>query len=343
MPVTVLCVATHSERLFPSFIESLQKQNFVCVFANEALPRTEGIEDSSSTAYIMGWQQKWEGFAMKFRLVSNFVKSLCAQGRGDDIIVFLDSFDTVVLASPEEIESKFLKYEKKYEKSICFSVDDPKNYSQLGRYTLQKTFGSCAVSNNQKMYKKVIINTGGYIGRAQAIYDLFLDLCGEDLSKCPSHLDDQLLMTSDCHNKIVADQHVPYNADTKCAFFFNVMEWDMLADVKKKVSFDISGDRVTLRKNSKIVTPCFYSGPGGAKIYQDFTQLGLTPSSENPNLTPKQLANRVKSFSILFTREIVISVVIIWLLWSWYKSKETKYLIGAMLLVAIASVVINSA
>lgn len=83
--VHVITVATHKERYFDVLVQSAKKMNVDMV--------------------VLGMNQKWEGFHMKYTLVDEYIKDLPP----DDIIVFLDAFDSLILKKFDNFADEFNK------------------------------------------------------------------------------------------------------------------------------------------------------------------------------------------------------------------------------------------
>ena len=58
---------------------------------------------------VLGWNKKWEGYTDKVVGVLEFIETK----NDEDIIVFLDGFDTKINKNPENLISMFKKYDTK--------------------------------------------------------------------------------------------------------------------------------------------------------------------------------------------------------------------------------------
>lgn len=119
----IATVATHSERYLPV----LEKM----------------VSDKGLKLNKLGFGKKYQGHFMKDLEMIQFLKQLPE----DDIVVFLDGFDTLMLAETEEIISKFLETGKK----MIVSVENISNSFMTHSYNFQKVQGK-------------FINTGLYMG-----------------------------------------------------------------------------------------------------------------------------------------------------------------------------------
>jgi hypothetical protein len=154
--VTVLTVATHSEGSLDELINNKFK-----------IP----IE-------ILGYGKNWTGFDMKSREVYNKIKNL----PDDDIVIYLDGFDTFINGNLETAIERF----KKMDCGILFSKDIIcKN--AITKYVSNKIYSSC--------YNGYGINAGLYMGYVKYIKDM-LKIILE--SNCK---DDQRIVNNLC-NKV---------------------------------------------------------------------------------------------------------------------------------------------
>lgn len=82
----LVTVATHSERYFP-YLELSAKRN-------------------GHDLVVLGWGEKWQGFAWKFMLMLEYLKTL----KPDEIVCFVDAYDVVILEDPKTIEGFYRQY-----------------------------------------------------------------------------------------------------------------------------------------------------------------------------------------------------------------------------------------
>lgn len=65
---------------------------------------------------VLGWNKKWEGFNMKYKLLMEYINNL----DDDKIIIFLDGFDSLIINNPLIAVKKFIN--NKYK--ILFSKEN---------------------------------------------------------------------------------------------------------------------------------------------------------------------------------------------------------------------------
>ena len=128
--IKVVAVATHNERFYNSFKDSCKKN---------------GVEP-----IILGWGKKYTGHLMKDDLLIEYLE----KNKSNDIILFVDAFDCLVIQDIKLLKKEFLKSKRK----IIISYEDniqKKKSLKLFTYIQNMFFGS--VNNN-------LINTGMFVG-----------------------------------------------------------------------------------------------------------------------------------------------------------------------------------
>ena len=126
----ILTYATHNERYFP-YLERNKEIN------------------------VLGMGKKWNGFRDKVNAIVDFTKKC----NDNDLILFVDGFDSIVLGKSLEIEERYKNLKKKHNFDILFSKDNnAKNF--LTKIIQDKYFGSCNTVN---------LNSGIYMGTAKII------------------------------------------------------------------------------------------------------------------------------------------------------------------------------
>lgn len=164
--IEVVTVATHNQGLFKELINN-----------------KFGIK-----VKVLGYGKKWTGFKMKFELLNEYIKNL----PDDNIIVFVDGFDTKINGNLEKARDIFIKNNYK----VLFSNEHDKY-----NFILKKIFTLCKNS--------LIANTGLYMGRVKYLKIIFEKVLRE---KCK---DDQRIINKNCSNFNFID------IDEKKEIFFN--------------------------------------------------------------------------------------------------------------------------
>ena len=120
-------VATHNERFFESFIDSLEKFNI--------------------KPTILGWGKKYTGHLMKDDLLEEYLQKTIKNKR---VIIFCDAFDCLLLKNPKEMYKQFLQLNK----DMVISNEEFTNKFLI---FLQKI--------NFKNINNIFINTGMIMGK----------------------------------------------------------------------------------------------------------------------------------------------------------------------------------
>lgn len=142
----IITYATHSEGMFNELINS----------------------DVEIT--VLGWGTKWNGFMDKFNAVQKFLSTQ----RDDEIIVFLDGFDSKINKSLLHLENVFRLMNCK----VLVSLDDKIGTSDfmpdcVHKYITRKVFSTCKGSHTA--------NTGLYMGYAKELRQVLATIQdGED-------------------------------------------------------------------------------------------------------------------------------------------------------------------
>lgn len=163
----LVTVATHSERYFPILIESCKKYNI--------------------QLDVLGWNQEWKGFAMRYSLMKEYLDSLPDY----EIVCFIDSYDVIMLKPLQELENKFV--------SMNADIVVAHDTGIFHRFI----FGSC---------RNIKINAGTYIGYAYYLKKMISQIC-IDNDCTDKRIDDQILLTKYCN-----ENHL--YVDTQSILFF---------------------------------------------------------------------------------------------------------------------------
>ena len=169
---------------------------------------------------VLGWGTKWNGYSDKSKGVLEYMKTK----NDDDIIVFVDGFDTKINKPPKNIT-------KLFEECNCkvLMSKDPQITKGLGRTLI---FGQCT--------EKSVANAGMYMGYKK---ELTLVLQEEIKMKC---LDDQLNLNTLCkkYNFINVDE------DEKIFKNFGPMD----KDVKTNALFVSYPGTLSLNRYSRAIS-----------------------------------------------------------------------------------------
>ena len=185
---------------------------------------------------ILGYGETWESFHNKIYATCEF----CKTKNPDDIICFVDGFDSVILASNEEIMKKY----KKMNHPLIFS-QDINSSGVVGKFLQDKIFGTC---NNQR------VNSGMYIGTSESIVKFW-----DNFQK---YEDDQIFATKKCRTSDYM------KIDHTHELFYNF-------SVKDDISYMSSSKRIQI---NNMGNPAVISAPAGQNINNVLTNIGFSDS-----------------------------------------------------------------
>jgi hypothetical protein len=123
---------------------------------------------------VLGFGKKWNGFHDKVKAVIEF----CDSVNPDDIVCFVDGFDSMILGTDEEI----LKAYKSIGQELVFSKEKTIPDTAISNYSMNKIFGKPCIDTK--------LNSGLYIGPAKIISNFWRDMKpGEDDQRyaCAKH------------------------------------------------------------------------------------------------------------------------------------------------------------
>lgn len=183
----LVTVATHSERYFPILLESCNRYDIDLT--------------------VLGWNQKWGGFMMKYDLMKEYLDSL----QDTDIVCFVDAYDVIVLQPLDELERKFISMNA----NIVVAYDTGIFHKYI--------FGTC---------KGLRINSGTYIGYVCSLKQMLSQMCIENNCKSKS-LDDQRVLTMYCKNNDI-------KVDIESKMFFTKKYNTKCKIIDKKVIYNNS-------------------------------------------------------------------------------------------------------
>lgn len=219
---------------------------------------------------------KWNGFYDKVIAVVKFSETL----NKDDIVCFIDGFDSVILSTDplREIPKKFLEYKC----GILFSSDHVLNIVDFA--VRNKIFGVC---------HSRLLNSGMYVGYAQTIIDFWKDMKKND--------DDQIYASQKC----ILNKNINLKIDKTCHIFLNIYQGRQ---------FQIENNRIKLKYYNTY--PCIISAVG----YQNMNNLLLKVGFDNhnlPNLSPinknkiKYYSSLIKTFWFYLICELIFCIIFV--------------------------------
>ena len=241
---------------------------------------------------ILGYGTKWTGFHDKVEGVVSFCKKI----KSDDIVCFVDGFDTLILESSSEI----LKRYKELNKNLIFSKAKNNGGKFLIKWTGDKLFGTCKNQN---------LNTGMYIGKAQSIMDIWRGF--------KKNMDDQRYITQKCidGNDIYVDKNN--------YLFYNYSPYDK----------DVTVEKNKLYINSNKFNTCIISSPGNNDIKHILQQLKF---NNIPSVSRRSIdtIRRIRTYAANYIPEFILMLLLVLVFYNIGYHKFLSYFIAVFLIIS---------
>lgn len=148
---------------------------------------------------VLGWKQTWRGYNWRVKLMLDYLAPMDP----NELVCFIDAYDVIVCASPEDMERAYRGLCKKHGADIVVGFEAPKYYHDA--LIAEAMFGTC---------KKKRINAGTYMGRVKDLTEMLHAMQAEAKEDAA---DDQVILTQVC-NKSPARFHI----DTEHELFLTV-------------------------------------------------------------------------------------------------------------------------
>jgi hypothetical protein len=256
----IVTVATRSEYYFPYLVESCKK--------------------NGKELTVLGYNEKWKGFAWRFRLLINYFKSL----NHNDIVCFIDGYDVICNRNLNDLKKQFISYKNKYKFKIIIAVD---NYKfKLQELSAEVYFKKCI---NQ------LLNAGTYIGYAGDLSSLLLTAYNLDPD---DNNDDQYLLTRAC------------NLDSS-NFFFDTNQ-DFFLTIHKP--FQNINDELTFENNIayyKKKQPYFIHAPSCTYLSNIIIKLGYHISNKDIMIIENNLKKNSINKLLYYVNQYIIYLIFI--------------------------------
>lgn len=273
----IATVATHSERYLPV----LEKM----------------VQDKGTNLHKLGFGKKYQGHFMKDLEMIEFLKPLPK----DDIVVFLDGFDTLMLSDSREVIEKF----KKTGKKMILSVENVRSSFLMHSYNFQKV-------------REKFINTGLYIGYCGYVLEFLQEIYSNEYNKKSN----QATWSTFLNTKQEKINLEHFDIDRGSSLFLN---HSFTCD--NKFSIDKKEKRLVMEDKTK---PCFIQGNGVVNMNDIIKETGYEKNNiYKDNLFWEQIKYSytavLKTYPILkvFITGIIIIVIFgIFIAYTNYKHRK---------------------
>ena len=275
----IATVATHSERYLPV----LEKM----------------IEDRGIKFHKLAFGKKYEGHFMKDKEMIKLLRTLPKE----DIVVFTDGFDSLLLGDGKEILDKF----KSYDKKVLISVENVKNSFLLHSYHFQKVFSK-------------YINTGLYMGEVNYLLQILENIYekSDDYTEDDQYNWGNFINNSEKYN---FDKNL-VGIDTESKLFLNHS-----FTCNNKLSFDKEEKRLVLNKKER---PCFIQGNGAVNMNDIIEKIGYKKCNINKNnmfweqikFSYKAVFKTYPILKFFITCIVIMVLFLLFSLYSYYKNRK---------------------
>jgi hypothetical protein len=224
----------------------------------------------------LGMGQKWGGLMTKYQYTNDYIQSL-PESQNDDVIVFLDGYDTFVLQEKDNLMDRY----NSFGKPLVFSTQWNRKNSDKFTHFLISTFSSG---------HKDVYNSGAYMGPVWALKEKFKLIC--NVCDCNMlSLNDQKELNRvrnikpeffEKYTAVDKEGYIFMNASYySCAAYGPILRnipWFTDIDVEKK-------NGQIINKNTGI-EPIFISGPGNVNLepfilYKGYEQKDIITRDSN--------------------------------------------------------------
>lgn len=239
MKLKFFTVATHNTGYFDILIKSMQKFDI--------------------NLDVLGWGENYNNHMFKTYKTIEYLEKC----ENDDIVIFIDGFDSILVRDQKVILNNFLKKKVRYLFSNDFRSSIDYNF----------IIKLLSVNNNLCKYKKkdVVLNTGMFIGFSKDLLKLFiksLTYLNESNGKS-----NQAVFQNMCR---FVEIPIDYSND----IFYN-LDSHVLSNFTDEEYF-IKNDKFYVydKSNNKISCPCIISAPGNMNIDNICLELGYVIERE---------------------------------------------------------------
>lgn len=239
----------------------------------------------STPLTVLGFGEKWQGFAWRFNLVLDYLKKLDS----NELVCFIDAYDVLLLRPLEEIEKYYNKIIDLTNKKIIIAHDI--SITPIVSVLSHLIFGKC---------KNTSINAGTYIGKRNDI----IVMLEEITLICKPSDDDQLLITQ----YINSNPHIFY-IDSDNLLFLTINH--PAKDILDNKDIHINNNILEYMGNK----PFFVHGNGNAILNNLIKKLNYDISEKNINNLSfsyiKNIIIKAKYYIFMIIKKIYFEIILL--------------------------------
>ncbi len=297
----LLTYATHNTGYFNALKESSERNNYKLV--------------------VIGYNEKWEGFTKRLEKILNYLKTNVDK---DEIVCFVDAFDTIMLKDSKELEKRF--------KSM--NTDKVVYSATMDNFMRSIVFGKNNDKDSNKQFNR--LNGAPYIGYCYKIVELFSNLCKS--FECKLNRDDQVLLThyyNICQDCIILD----HDAN----LFYNIELDESLLNYYVKLILKKNNDEVPLNNkyhkfiNNELILfnnnkPIILHGNANVNMDAFCRVLNLPKKIEEKreyfDYSTKTFLDKIFNIFLIYLTKFIHFILIIISVFGPYMSNNYYFLIG---------------
>ena len=262
----------------------------------------------------LGYGKKYKGNQWKLELVYNYLKLL----KQNEIVLFTDAYDVIILKNKNEILKRF----KKFKKPIVFSVNYYNNNIFTYFFSILK-YGTC---------ENHILNSGTYIGYSKYL----MILLKESLKYIKNEESDQRLLMELCRTNKIFKKYIEF--DRKYSIFYvpHCSFFDTYKQLKMERGFrDIECNLKDFSKS------CIIHGPGNQNLNKIVKKLNYKIPKQRINTGTKVFFSKSKKNYIIFGLINICFIVLIILLFIFKKFRIVTTCITILYLIFIFTILFS--
>ena len=241
------------------------------------------LKKSYPDIIVLGYGTKWNGFHDKVKATIDF----CKDKNDDDLILFVDGFDSIILHTDNIIE----KY-KSFNVPLVFSKDLNNNYI-LVKYNVDSFFDTCQSLN---------LNSGLYIGTPKSIIHFWENINLND--------DDQVYATKICNE--LGHKYIKIDEDNK--IFYNYSRQD-------NVFIDPTNNKIKIKNEF----PNIISAPAYGNINYILIKLGynIIDNEKDFKINFKRILSNISRLKL----EIILLILFLIIIFNTSNKKNNLFIL----------------
>ena len=222
---------------------------------------------------VLGWQQKWQGFAWKLALYKEALNNLPP----NEPVVCVDGYDVVIIGPAEEMAKKFASQHHNIIFSDQLYFPNNRRIQRMADQVMSNNLVKSINSSSNHEYTRPCM--GLFIGYAGDLLALFTKLIA--LEQSITVKDDQTLL-----NIYFLENRDSLHLETNCSMFQNL--WRTKGIIYGKISsldkashietyYDDEIGSIRVRNKVYNTSPCFIHAPFNLNMNMLLKEIKLTP------------------------------------------------------------------